>query len=130
MVNLKDYISKEEQNVNEAIIMPPLLSPAVPEGLSIGWYIVLILLELSPILVFITKEFVWSKIEGIIDNRKFEKMIKELEEVPEFIEWKNKKRRTLRELKEILFNLDKEKYKNVYNRSRAIWDEFKEKTKI
>jgi hypothetical protein len=119
MKNLKDTIN--ESLINEHGFAIPIL----PSGLSTWVYVVFILLELSPVIWLLGDAFVMPKVEELLYNYNFNKLKKELEDVPEFQKWMNTKNHRLKDLVTIINNLDSKHYKNAKSAAKQIWDEMK-----
>lgn len=124
MKNLKDTIN--ESIINEYGFVIPVL----PSGLSTWIYVVFILLELVPVIWLLGDAFVMPKVEELLHNYNFNKLKKELEDVPEFQNWMSAKNRRLKDLVTILKNLDSKHYKNAKYAAQQIWDEMKADAKI
>jgi hypothetical protein len=110
------------------IIFPAV--PNLPGGLSTWIYVVFILLELAPVIWLLGDAFVMPKVEELLHNYNFNKLKKELEDVPEFQNWMSTKNRRLKDLITIINNLDSKHYKNAKSAAQQIWDEIKDDTKI
>jgi hypothetical protein len=139
MESLQNYINKNMKNltdtINESLVneMGPIIFPAVPNlpgGLSTWIYVVFILLELAPVIWLLGDAFVMPKVEELLHNYNFNKLKKELEDVPEFQNWMSTKNRRLKDLITIINNLDSKHYKNAKSAAQQIWDEIKDDTKI
>lgn len=124
MKNLKDTLN--ESLVNEQGFVVPVL----PGGLSTWIYVVFILLELSPIIWLLSDAFIAPKVQEWLYKYNFNKLKKELEDVPEFQQWTDSKNRRLKDLVTIINNLDSKHYKNAKSAAQKIWDEMKDDTKI
>lgn len=124
MKNLTETI--KENLINEYGFAIPVL----PSGLSIWVYVVFILLELSPIIWLLGDAFIAPKVDELLYKYNFNKLKKELEDVPEFQKWMSTKNHRLKDLVTILNNLDSKHYTNAKTAARQIWDEMKDDAKI
>jgi hypothetical protein len=135
MESLQNYINKNMKNltdtINESLINEQGFTiPILPSGLSTWVYVVFILLELSPVIWLLGDAFVMPKVEELLHNYNFNKLKKELEDVPEFQNWMSTKNRRLKDLVTILNSLDSKHYKNAKSAAQQIWDEIKDDAKI